>query len=182
MPHVSKSPRFPNKYVIMGTSLILVGLLLLLWTVGEVRDLTHLWPLALLVAGLVLLYYRVFRSGPDSYLFLGVALLLSGLLLVVTTIVLPLELATIWPFFMTICGVALLLYGRRKRGYTRISLTIPGIATLLLSLLFLPFSLGLVQQPFAEVVTNWWPLILVVLGITFLVLHLIRGKGGRRQS
>ena len=177
---MASKPRFPNKFVVIGTSFVLVGLLLLLWTVLDVRDLTHLWPLALLVAGLVFLYYRVFRNGPDSYLFLGVATLLSGLLLLITTIVVPLELTAIWPFFMTICGVALLLYGLRKRGYTRLSLTIPGLATLLLSLLFLPFSLGLVKQPFAEVVTEWWPLILVVLGITLLVLHIAREKAGRK--
>ncbi len=174
-------PRFPNKYVVIGTSFVLAGLLLLLWTVGEVRNPTHLWPILLLVAGLVFLYFRIFRGGPDSYLFLGVASLLSGLLLLITTIVVPLELTAIWPFFMTICGVSLVLYGLRKRGYTRLSLTIPGIATLLLSLLFLPFSLGLVNQPFAEVVTVWWPLILVVLGITLLVLHLAREKANRKQ-
>jgi hypothetical protein len=177
---MAAQPRFPNKYVVIGTAFVLVGLLLLLFTVGEVRNPTHLWPLAVLIAGLVLLYYRIFRGGPDSYLFLGVASVLSSLLLLVTRLIVPLQLTAIWPFFMTICGLALLLYGLRKRGYTRLSLTIPGIATLLLSGLFLPFSLGLIEEPFAQVVTDWWPLIFIVLGITLVVLHLARDKAGRR--
>jgi hypothetical protein len=177
---MSRAPRFPNKFVVIGTMFVLAGLLLLLWTVGEVGNAVRLWPLTLLLAGLVLLYYRIFRRGPDWYVFLGVALLLAGVLLIITSFVVPLQLSAIWPFFMTICGVALLLYGLRKSGYTRLSLTVPGTAMLLLSLLFLPFSLGLVDATFSEVVTDWWPLILVLLGITFLALHLARGKAGRK--
>ena len=173
---VGKQPRFPNKYVIMGVTLLVGGLLLLLWTVGNLETVANLWPLLLFVEGLVLLYFRVFRSGPDSYLFLGIALLLSGLLLVISRTVVQLELIAIWPFFMTICGVSLLVYGLRKSGYTRLSLTVPGAATLLLSFLFLPFSLGIIKRPFADVVSEWWPLILVVLGIALLVLHLARDK------
>ena len=159
---------------------VLAGLLLLLWTVGDVRNASRLWPLALLLGGLVLLYYRIFRRGPDWYLFLGVVLLLSGILLIITSFVVPLQLSAIWPFFMTISGVALTLYGLRKSGYTRLSLTVPGIAMLLLSLLFLPFSLGLVETTFADVVTDWWPIVLVLLGITFLLLHLAREKARRK--
>jgi hypothetical protein len=173
-------PRFPNKYVVIGVVTLLCGLLLLLWTVGELKHPVNLWPLGLLVAGLVLLYFRIFRAGPDSYLFLGIAAFLSGLLLLITKIVVPLELRAIWPFFMTICGLALLVYALRKRGYTRLSLAVPGVATLLLSFLFLPFSLEIITKPFADVVAEWWPLILVVLGIALLVLHLVRETSERR--
>ena len=175
-----KQPRFPNKYVVIGVTTLVLGLLLLIWTVGELKHPVNLWPLGLLIGGLVLLYFRVFRSGPDSYLFLGIASFLSGLLLLITRIVVHLELTAIWPFFMMICGLALLVYGLRKRGYTRLSLTVPGAATLLLSFLFLPFSLGIIERPFADVVTEWWPLILVVLGIALLVLHLVREKSERQ--
>ena len=104
-----KEPRFPNKYVVIGVTTLVLGLLLLLWTVGELKQPVNLWPLGLFVVGLVLLYFRVFQAGPDSYLFLGIGLLLSGLLLLITKIVVHLELVAIWPFFMTISGVALLV-------------------------------------------------------------------------
>ncbi len=175
-----KQPRFPNKYVVIGVTTLILGLLLLLWTVGRLKQPVNLWPLSLLIAGLVLLYFRAFRAGPDSYLFLGIATFLSGLLLLITKIVVPLELTAIWPFFMTICGLALLAYGLRKRGYTRLSLAVPGVATLLLSFLFLPFSLEIAKRPFADVVAEWWPLILVVLGIALLVLHLVRERIDRQ--
>lgn len=174
-----KEPRFPNKYIVVGVFLLLLGLLLLLWTAGRLDQPANLWPLGLLLSGLILLYFRVFRRGPDSYVFLGIALLLSGLLLLITRLIVPLELTEIWPFFMTICGFSLLAYGLRKRGYTRLSLTVPGVATLLLSFLFLPFSLGIVTRPFADVVATWWPLILVALGIALVVMHLVRENSGR---
>ena len=175
-----KQPRFPNKYVVIGVMTLLLGLMLLLWTVGELKHPVNLWPVGLLIVGLVFLYFRMFHAGPDSYLFLGIAAFLSGILLLITKLVVHLELTAIWPFFMMICGVALLVYGLRKRGYTRLSLAVPGVATLMLSFLFLPFSLGIIKRPFAEVVTDWWPVILVVLGIALLVLHLVREKAERQ--
>jgi len=177
-----QSPRFPNKYVVLGVLAVIAGLLLLMVTTETVRRPVNLWPLLLVVAGLVILYFRVFRQGPDSYLFLGTTLLLLGLLLVVTRVLVPLDLNTIWPFFMTICGLSLFLYGLRKTGYTRVSLVIPGVAAILLSFIFAPFSLGIVTRPFAEVVAGWWPVVFVALGIGLLVAHLARDRVERNQK
>lgn len=176
------SPRFPNKYVVLGMGTLFLGGLLLLFTTGAVGQPLALWPLLLVIAGLLLLYFRVFRHGPDSYLFLGTTLLLAGILLLVTRILVPLDLSRIWPFFMTISGLSLLLYGLRKSGHTRITLAIPGVAAMLLSFLFLPFSLGFVTRPFADVVAGWWPLVFVALGIALLVTHIARDRADHRSK
>jgi hypothetical protein len=172
-----RSPRFPNKLAIIGVFFILVGGVLLLWTAGYLHRFVSLWPLAPVILGLVLLYFRVFRSGPDYYVFIGTGLVLTGLLLMLVTIVVPVELSRIWPLFMTVIGVAFLAYGFRKQGASRVTFTVPGGAMTLLSLIFLPFSLELVSADFAAFVGVWWPVLLVIMGLALIVAHL-----GRRSN
>ncbi len=156
--------------------LVIAGGVLLLRTSGRLPGLLALWPLLPLLTGLVLLYYRVFHSGPDYYVFFGTSLLLTGLLLLLTGTVVVVELSRVWPVFMTVIGVALLSYGLRKHGAARVTFTIPAAAMILLSMLFLPFSLNLVTTDFAAFVGVWWPTLLVGMGVALIVAHLARGR------
>ena len=169
-------PRFPNKFVILGVSFILAGVVLLLWTGGFLDKIVNLWPMLPLLAGLVAFYYRVFRHGPDYSIFVGTSLVLGALLLLLTTTVFPTTLAQMWPLFMTIIGVAMLVYGLRKKTFARLTFTIPGGAMVLLSGVFLPFSLKIVSIDFAQFVAIWWPVIFVLVGGTLLVTHLVRKR------
>ena len=45
---------------------------------------------------------------------------------------------------------------------------------ILLSALFLPFSLDLVSMGFISFVEVWWPSVFVLVGATLLVTHLLR--------
>ena len=171
-------PRFPNKLLVLGVFFLLVGGLLLLWTFGYLNRFSSTWPVIPLIVGLVLLYFRVFRSGPDYYLFIGTSLVLAGALLLLTNTAFPAELIRIWPLFMTIVGVSMFIYGRRKSGAVRVTFTVPGAAMVLLSAVFLTFALELLTVDFVRFVSRWWPLILVLLGISLLVTHAIRGSVG----
>ncbi len=157
--------------------LVIVGGVLLLRTTDRLPSLVSLWPLVPLLVGLVLLYYRLFHSGPDYYVFLGTSLLLTGLLLLVTGTVLPVALSRVWPVFMTVIGVALLLYGLRKHGAARVTFTIPAGAMILLSVLFLPFSLDLISTDFTDFVGVWWPMLLVGMGVALIFAHQTRRRG-----
>jgi hypothetical protein len=168
------SPRFPNKLLVMGVSFALVGALLMLWTSGYFEGLGALWPIVPVIGGLLLLYLHVYRGGHDYYIFLGSSLFLAGLLLLLTTTVLPTSLERVWPILMTIVGLSLLFYGAKKEGLARVSLVIPAIAMILLSVLFVPFSLGIVRVSFTEFVGRWWPLLFVVIGIGLAVAHFLK--------
>lgn len=169
-----RSPRFPNKLAVIGVFFVLAGGVLLLWTAGYLRRFVTLWPLLPVVGGLVLLYFRIFRHGRDYYIFLGTSLLLSGILLLVTTTALPAALEGIWPLFMTVIGISLLLYGVRKEGSSRVTFVVPGLVMILLSVVFLPFSLNLVTADFVSFVGVWWPVLLVVMGAALIAAHLAR--------
>ncbi|WP_455381051.1 hypothetical protein, partial [Salinispira pacifica] len=75
-------PRFPNKLLIFGVLFLLIGLVLLLRTLGYIPQLTALWPLIFFLCGMTLLYFTfVLRRGPESYVFVGMFLGLGGLFL-----------------------------------------------------------------------------------------------------
>ncbi len=171
-------PRFPNKLLVLGVFFLLVGGLLLLWTFGYLNRFSATWPVIPLIAGLVLLYFRVFRTGPDYYLFVGTALVLAGALLLLTRTAFPAELIRIWPLFMTIVGVSMFIYGRRKSGAVRVTFTVPGAAMVLLSAVFLTFALELLTVDFVRFVSRWWPIILVLLGLSLVIAHVLRSAPG----
>jgi hypothetical protein len=177
---IARGPRFPNKLVVIGVSFLLGGAILLLWTAGFLDRFVSLWPVLPTVGGLVLLYFRVFREGRDSYIFFGTSLILTGVLLLLASTAVPVELSAIWPLFLLAIGVSLLLYGYRKIGTIRVTFIMPGIAMVLLSLLFLPFSTGLVAAEFSDVVRVWWPVLLMLAGGALILAHL--SSRGRRET
>lgn len=81
------------------------------------------------------------------------------------------DLHRVWPLFLTVAGVTLIPYGFRKRRINRPVIIIPAVSFILLSLIFLPFSMGLVKMGFREFVYRWWPLLFVFLGILLLASY-----------
>ena len=157
---------------------VLIGVILQLWNLGLIPRVEALWPVLLIVAGLWFLYEGFLRSRRDAYVFIGMFGLLLGLfLLLAATVLSPLALSSIWPVFMTITGLSLFAYGWRRPYGTRMSFTVPGIAIVVISLVFLLFSLDIVARSFSRIVAVYWPGLLIVAGIVFLGVHFSRRKG-----
>jgi hypothetical protein len=81
-----------------------------------------------------------------------------------------------WPFFMMITGLSLIPYGMKKKGAARTAIVIPAIFIAALALTFLPFSLRAVGISFRAFVQQWWPLILVGLGLALIVSFFSTGR------
>jgi hypothetical protein len=94
---------------------------------------------------------------------------LSGIfILLQTTELVDVEFQRIWPVFMTIAGLSLLAYSFTRRRNHRAVTMVPASAMIVLSLLFLLFSLDIVETSFIVFVSRWWPSLLVFLGAVFL--------------
>ncbi len=173
----SEKRRFPNVLLVTGVLLFVVGGCLLLLTSGVLPGLTALWPVLFIVGGFVLLYLAFVRRVTEFYVFPGMFMGLGGLYFVLGEGFLAWrELLKVWPVFMAITGASIIPYGLLKRGNARVALVIPGIAILLLALIFLPFSLGVIRLSFAKVAVLWWPVLLVALGLIFLASHFLRRR------
>mgnify|MGYP006265933789 CR=1 FL=1 len=169
------SARFPNKFLVWSMVFILLGFVLLLWTLGAVPGLSSLWPLIPLLGGLAFLYMGMLRDGSESYVLVGMILALGGLFVLLSNTVLStVALERTWPVFMTIAGISLFVYALRIPGESRLTLTVPSIALILLSGIFLSFSLDLVDRDFVRVVAMWWPILFVLFGLVLLIIHFVR--------
>jgi hypothetical protein len=168
-------PRYPNKFLVSSVVFIIVGAILLLWNLRLIPGLESLWPVLLVIAGIGFLYEGALRRRRDAYVFIGMfALLLGVFFLLAETVLSPVALSSIWPVFMTITGVSLFAYGARRPWGSRMSFTVPGVAIVVISLVFLIFSLDIVDRSFARLVAIYWPGLLIVAGLVLLSVHFLR--------
>lgn len=175
--------RTPRKMLIIGAVFLVFGASLLLRTTGYVEGTFALWPLALVLFGMYLLYRVYFRNGYESNVFSGLFLILAGaFLLLSNTGLFDAEFRHIWPLFMLFAGISLFFYGLKKEGTAKMRMLIPSASIIILSLVFMLFSLRIVSMSFRRFVIMWWPALLVFAGAVLVVLDLVNGRLGRRKN
>jgi hypothetical protein len=166
----ASTPRYPNMRLVTGVVVGLAGSLLMLWNLGYLPQAALLWPVAVILAGLLFLYLAWPRRRSDRWIIPGMVLTLGGIVfLLMNTVLRGQDLARIWPAFMLITGVSLVPYGFRKRGSARTAIVVPGLFICVLAVLFFPFSLRRTEGELSAFVRQWWPMILVVLGAALIV-------------
>lgn len=164
------APRYPNKVLVAGVAVLLVGGVLLLWNFGYLPQLATLWPVLCILVGLVFLYLAWPRRHSDRWIIPGMLLTLGGVVMLLeNTVLSSTSLGRIWPAFMLVTGLSLIPYGYRKRGSARTAIVIPGVFICCLSLVFFAFSLRRPDGGIVVFVQLWWPMILVGLGIALIV-------------
>jgi hypothetical protein len=164
------SPRYPNKLLVAGVAVLIAGGVILLWNLGYLPQPGKLWPVPVIIVGLFFLYMAWPRGHSDQWIIPGMVLTLGGVVfLLVNTVLNEESLARIWPAFMLVTGVSLIPYGFRKKGSARTAIVVPALFISLLALLFFPFSLRRTGGGFVAFVQQWWPMILVILGIALIV-------------
>ncbi|HEQ72619.1 MAG TPA: hypothetical protein ENN69_09035 [Spirochaetia bacterium] len=184
---MTKEPRFPNKLLITGMVLVLIGSAALFWTLSLFHEvmlwLVSLWPVVLVVAGLVMLYLVYLKEKSDRLILPGMILFMSGIFfLLYNTIIPEKSIERIWPAFMDIAGISLLPYAFKKRRRTRIGLFISALTLIGMSLLFFPFSLNLIETDFLHFAIQWWPVIIIGVGLVLIVSYLINRRRRRRTT
>jgi hypothetical protein len=163
-------PRYPNKLLVWGVTVLLVGGVLLLWNFKYLPEPGEFWPVPVIFVGLVFLYMAWPRGNSDRWIIPGMVLTLGGItFLLMNTVLRGQSLDRIWPVFMLVTGISLVPYGLRKRGSARTAVVVPGVFICGLSLLFIPFSLRRAGGSFMAFVQQWWPMILIIVGIVLII-------------
>jgi hypothetical protein len=159
-----------NRRVLVSAGLILAGASLLLVTTGVVTVGALILPLVPIVVGVFLFARAFLPDGHEGNVFTGTFLGLTGGFWLLWEAALPAaNLRMIWPVFMTIGGTALVAYGIKRGSESRVSLVTPGVAIIVLSSIFLLFSLNVIEASLAAIAVQWWPLILVGTGAVLLL-------------
>jgi hypothetical protein len=170
-------PRYADKLLVLGAAILVLGGILLLWSLGYLPGLGNLWPLPFLLLGLFMLYLAYLRGKSQRYIIPGMIFTLGGtFFLLLNTVLYDRGMEKYWPFFMLITGLSLIPYGMKKKGAARTAIIVPALFIAALSLMFLPFSLGAAGIGFLAFVRHWWPLIIVGLGLALIISYFSTGK------
>ena len=178
-----KNSKAGRKTLIAGLILTITGLLLLFWTQHFVQQLVRWWPSVFMLCGVAFLYHYVAHKARPVFLLLGLLLFLTGtfILLLNTLLARVFELKQLWPVFMGIVGAAIIPYSRGFKRSLRISFVIPGIFLIIFMIVLLVFTLPVVHITFTDFVLAWWPILLVIMGITLIASYYFRDRGRSEQ-
>ncbi|MFZ3589548.1 LiaI-LiaF-like domain-containing protein [Bacillus sp. DJP31] len=161
------------KDVLIGTTLIIVGVIFSLQSFGIVTNFWgYFWPMFLIVPG-VIFHLAFFLSGAKKHL---AGLLVPGGILLVIGLLFAFETMTSWQFsedtwpiylFAVALGLfELYVFGGRESGLLIPVFILAGIGTIFL-------LNGLLSYP----IFKFWPLILIAVGL-YIILGRSRSKSG----
>lgn len=149
----------------VGIVLTVSGLLLLFFTTGVIQAAHYVWPAVAVIVGLFALRRAFWGDGREVNVFVGTFLLLTGVFLLLRVAALPhATFIRVWPIFMSFGGLALLSYAFWKGREYRLIIGVPAAAIVMLSVIFLLFSLDVIKMSFSLFVLQWWPLMLIFWG------------------
>lgn len=177
LEHQNKKTSF-NLLLGAGIAFVLLGILLLgISSSGIEMQVIGIHHLVCVALGGCLLFLAIVKLRRKSVMFAGLFLVLTGLLLFfIRTKHIPYTLDALWPLVVVIGGVSLLLSGLFAYRRARISQVIPSVSLLLLGGCCLLFSLDVIQQPFLQFASRWWPVLLIAAGFCLVILFFIWNK------
>lgn len=161
-----------------GIAFVVLGIVLLatLATDIDLKPSSYRY-LVLSILGGILLFISIVKIKKKSIMFVGLFLIMTGSLLFFISInYVPYSLDRLWPVIVIFCGVSLLPSGIYIHKGIRASYMIPSVAMVFLGFLCLMFSLDIIQEPFLQLASRWWPITLIMAGLCLVILFFIRNK------
>lgn len=120
--------------------------------------------------GCVILYIGATRRLAAPWLFIGMAFLLSGALLILRGFY-GWPLANYWPCYMIVAGFSTLTPGYRRYRCPRAAYLIPAFSFIALGGIFLLFSFHVLSFSFRRFFVEWWPVLIIAAGLVLLILY-----------
>ncbi|MFO7698530.1 MAG: hypothetical protein R6X16_15450 [Anaerolineae bacterium] len=164
--------------LVLGGGLILIGLYLLARTMGvPLPGWNAAWPLLLLAGGLSSLVQALGQDPRDSGgVWFGITAILSSAIFLYITLGRGewSDMRTLWPLFPAAAAVgwlaAWLVNPREVSSLVMAAIAGAG------AVLGYAFSSGRLSADFGRQLASWWPLILVVLGLGYIVQYLVQKR------
>jgi hypothetical protein len=165
-----RRPRSDDVLFISAFAAVLLGVAFLLYTTRTIVGVPHAWPILLLAAGGILLYFALVRGASFSFFFGGLLFLLEGAFFLVS-VLLDWKLVKSWPLAMSLAGIAGLCSGLAAKKRLRAFFAVPSIGFAALGLGFAAFSLGVVKITFSNFIAVWWPSLLILGGLSLFIAY-----------
>ncbi len=156
-----------------GLLFFLSGLFFILHQFYGAAFLTIAVPTVIMLGGLFYLYLSITHRGNSRYFIAGVFLFLLGVFLIFSQIIFPdMGFQAMWPLFMLIFGIILLIYSLCKKP-RQIQIMVPSAAICIMALVFIPFSFKLVTVSLFKFVAAWWPVMFIIVGAVLLTAYFV---------
>ncbi|MCX7023791.1 MAG: hypothetical protein NT080_04135 [Spirochaetes bacterium] len=162
--------KYTDILFVAAVAAMLVGAALLTLTTGFVRRGFEVWPLGMTAVGVILVYVTVTFGKKSGFFFSGMALSVTGVILVVMYAA-GWSLFMTWPLFMVGIGASMLPAGYRRYRSLKAVYLVPAVLFALLGGFFMLFSFRIVHFTLKRFVSVWWPLVFVMAAIVLFVMY-----------
>jgi hypothetical protein len=168
------TPRTAARLIfIIGLLSMFFGSAFLLATLTEKSSVPVLVSFLVVLIGVGCAVLAIKLNKRSLYLFIAALFLQIGLFLFLKALdIIQLPLSRVWPLISVFSGIALFPSGWHRYGAIRSRYLVPSIAFVALGSVMMVFSLDLVDFSFAQFIKNWWPLLVVLAGLTLVLISL----------
>lgn len=180
-----RRPRSEDVLFISALAAILLGVAFLLYTTHTFEGAPRLWPIIVMAAGGLLLYFAIVRGASFSFFFAGLLLAFEGAFILASMLI-GWRIARSWPLGMAIAGLAGFVSGLVAKRRLKAFYAVPSIGFTVLGSVFALFSFGLAKVNFSSFIAVWWPSLLIAGGISLFIAYGIsrhaEGVEGRAKT
>jgi hypothetical protein len=158
---------------IAGFALIFLGSIFLSGSPAEISRIKIISSILFLLLGITGIILANSLKKRLAYLFIAVLFLQIGIFLFLSALhIVPVGLSKVWPLLSVFSGIALLPSGWHYYGFFKLKFIVPSAAFIVLGVVLLVFSLDLVPFSLVQFVSSWWPLLIILAGLTLILISL----------
>jgi len=158
---------------IIGFLLMFLGSAFLVGTQTEISQSLILLSFFLIILGISCAVFAIRLNWRSVYLFFAALFLQAGFFLFLNTIhIIRIEFIHTWPLLSVFAGIALVPAGWHRYGVIKVRYIVPAVAFVILGAGLMVFALDFVSFSLAQFVREWWPLLLLLAGLTLVLVSL----------
>jgi hypothetical protein len=167
-----KTRKSAAKFVfIIGFLFMLLGVAFLLGSLLEISQTLTLISFLLMLIGICFAVFVVRFNRRSSFLFYSALFIQAGLFLFLDALrIIPITFYKAWPLISVLTGIAFFPAGWHRYGKFKANYIVISLAFIALGSILLIFSLHLVDFSLAQFISNWWPLLLLLAGLTLVLI------------
>jgi hypothetical protein len=158
---------------IAGLLLMFLGSAFLFGFLTGISRISVLISFMFVIAGSLFAFLAIRLNKRSLYLFFAAFFLLVGFFLFLFSLkIIPVSFSQAWPLISVFSGIALIPAGWHRYGAFSSRYVVPSVAFIVLGSVLMVFSFRMVPFSFAQFILNWWPLLVVLAGLTLVLVSL----------
>lgn len=158
---------------IIGFLFMLFGAAFLIGSLMEISQTLILASFLLILIGICCVFFSIRFNSHSSFLFYSALFFQAGLFLFLDAMhIIPINFYKAWPLIPVFTGIAFLPAGWHRYGKLKANYIVLSVAFIALGSVLLVFSLDLVGFSLSQFIRHWWPLLLLLAGLTLVLIAL----------